>query len=343
MWTHTTRILSEESGAESGSGGGGGSPTALGDPPGDSETASAAAEGSGQPEGGGGQGESPASLWGRLFDQSTNTLRNGWQDVAREAQLPDAAINYLGREGFNGKGDEILKSALNLANVTGKRVEQLTDGEIDALGDAERRGLMKKLQRIPESPDGYNLDVQAFEAYGLNDESKAELAKAAHEIGVTQAQLEKLAEVNANLAQQGAEAQQASAQEAAAANRQEIQTYFQAKWGDDYSINKTLVEAHVEKVLDLENNPAHRALVNDRVGLELLYNDAKAKALGRGEGAFPSGGEQNQAGRWQDQFEKFKEQHGGGTNWMTGSQEVVEQGNYLAKMAAKEHERLSRQ
>ena len=291
----------------------------------------------------GGEDSGPDSLYGSLFDESTHTLRDGWQDVARDRGLPDAAISHLGRQGFGGQADAILKSALHLAALPGQKIEQWSDGEVDALSESEKNMLVSKLTSRPETAEGYNFELEAIGGQDRPEGFDQHWGELAPRLGLSQAQVEGLVTGTAEWMGKVQADHQQSLATATEASQREITEHFQAEWGEDYPQRKAVVEQWVSDHLDLENNPLHQAMVNDKQALELIARDAMGIAQGRREGSLPSEDNASPTGQtWDQQYEDFQKEHGGGAAWRMAAPEVVKRGNYLARMAAEEANRRAR-
>ena len=313
-------LRSEEGAAPSGGGGGFGEGAAVVEPP--------------APPEGGGQPDNP-SLWGSLFDSTTNTLRDGWQDTARDAGLPDASINYLGRDGFQGKGDEILKSALNLAQLPGKRIEDWQEADFGALDPDARDTLTRKLNNVPAEPGDYDFDIESLQGQELSDDFKGFWAAKAHEAGIDQAAFEKMFAANKEWSGLISEAQEAAQVEADKQALDSLNAHFRGKWGPQFDANVQAVESWGKENLDTENNPVHRAMMMDPVAVSLIHGHIHAVATGRSEGSLPGNAGASSGGQsYQDQFDAFLAKHG--SNYTSKGEEIAAQGKYLATLAQQE-------
>ena len=109
------------------------------------------------------------SLVGKLFNQS-GSLADGWEKVMEENGM-EKAVPYFGRDGFGGKQDEIVKGLANLIPLSGKKIEEWSPEEVAALSEGQRADMLRKVQPVPDTPEGYGLrDLEVFKGQDLDDE-----------------------------------------------------------------------------------------------------------------------------------------------------------------------------
>lgn len=278
-----------------------------------------------------------SELTGKLFDPTTGNLRDNYAEVAAANGL-EGAVGFMGRDGFGGSLDNVLKGALNLVPLSGKKVEQWGDAEIGALSDTERQAMLSKLSPIPADAGGYEFEaIEAFKDAELPEGFAGHWGEAAHAAGLTQEQLAILAGANAKWNEGQNEAAQALSAQNSQQNAAAITEHFQKEWGTDYGANKTAVEVWAEHNLDADD-PATQVLLQSKTGLDMIYRIAKAEAAGRAEGKIPGNDPNVSFGHGDEQeFDDFIAKN---PDWVNSTNpELVAEGRRLRDTAFRSNER----
>lgn len=240
----------------------------------------------------------PSTLTARLY-ASTGELREDYGAVLEEAGLGEHA-SFFQR---NNKIDNAVKAGLNATKLIGKKISDFSPDEIAGMPPEARQSLLGKLNQAPETPDGYQFEGEKFE--GVHPEAGTFWGETLKEAGLSQAQVETLFPKMVEW-QEKLTADQQSFMEAGQAESIEANTsHFQAEWGDDYIVNKTLVEAQAGKDLDSEN-PAHVAFLKTKEGIQIMHERAVSQARALGEGSYPKGGPQQQGERPADELSRLQ-------------------------------------
>lgn len=283
--------------------------------------------------------DSPAPTLASQLFKPNGTLADNWEKVMEDNGLAKA-MPYFGREGFGGKQDEIIKGLANLVPLSGSKIEEWGKQDMQALTDEQRNTMLGKLLPVPETPEAYNLrEMEVFKDQQVSDEFVDYWQKAAHEIKATPEQVQKFFAKNGEWAKQFNEKTAQATAEQTTAAKAEIRDHFVREWGGDYHRNAALVNTWADANLDADN-PLHVAMLNDKKGLEMAYQLAKAQDEGRVEGTLPKppGSAAGGAGTYQQRFDAFITENPG---WM-GDAALNAEGNRLAKLAHDENQRLRR-
>lgn len=336
-------ILRNEAGELGDGGGGAGTMTPL---QGEGGEGSEGAGDGGEASGGEGEGVpaaaegNPDSFTGKLFN-SSGSLAENWEQTMTENGL-EKAIGYLGRESLGGNQDAILKGALNLVPLMGKKIGEFTADDVGMLSEGERSAMLGKLQALPESAEGYDIrGLEQFKDQEISDDFVDYWSKAAHELQIPQEKVAAFFAKNSEWAQQVQESQGKAEQTSTAEQKEAVSSHFKQEWGDDYGKNAALTNTWADQNLD-PANPLHVAMLNDKKGLDMVYRLALAEDQGRAEGSFPTGGDDGNKGGSDTYIKQFDDFLAKNHAWTSSTPEIRAEGERLSKLAFAENQRNRR-
>jgi len=202
------------------------------------------------------------------------------------AGFNDDLKGYVGNKGFKDPAAlaDAYRNLEKLQGVPQDRLLKLPESLYDEKGalTAEGRVIAERLG-APKTPADYGIQAPAE---GGDPKRLDNFLKAAHEMGLTKAQAQKLAAADSEYAN----AIMASAKEASAARFRDEQTQLQKEWGAAFENNKSIAADAVRRLgWDAAKIDAVAGAIGHAETMKLLANLGKAV----GESAFIQGRQPN--------------------------------------------------